>query len=135
MRTFYIFKIKKHLTILTNNHPYLLYKTIESNYAFDLLNNSSEFLIIQNPIADLNESQSAIIHIKNTCKNSVFNCYVNCCFGHSVTYNTFLKTKTKTKYLFQSVASIIPNKCSCCLDDNIDLFASFKNWKPICRNG
>ena len=32
MRTFYIFKIKKYLAILANNHPYLLYKTIENIY-------------------------------------------------------------------------------------------------------
>ena len=41
------------------------------------LNNPSEFVTVQNPLVDLNESNSAIIHIKNTCKNSVFNCYVN----------------------------------------------------------
>lgn len=32
MRTFYIFKIKKHFAILTKNNPYTLYKTIEDIY-------------------------------------------------------------------------------------------------------
>lgn len=32
MRTFYIFKIKKHFTYLTKNSPYHLYKTIENFY-------------------------------------------------------------------------------------------------------
>ena len=32
MRTFYIFKIKKHFAILTRNNPYSLFKTIEEIY-------------------------------------------------------------------------------------------------------
>ncbi len=32
MRTFYVFKIKKHFTYLTKNSPYHLYKTIENFY-------------------------------------------------------------------------------------------------------
>ena len=66
------------------------------------LNNPSEFITVQNPLVDLNESNSAIIHIKNTCKNSVFNCYVNCCFGHSVIYNTFIKQE-KVKNIFSKI--------------------------------
>jgi len=72
------------------------------------INNLSKFLTIQNPLADSEESSSAIIHIKNTCQNSYCNCYMNCCFGHSVIYNIFIITLESTKYLFQSVASVMP---------------------------
>jgi hypothetical protein len=74
----------------------------------NLLNDPLDFSMIQNPLEELAESRSAIIHIKNTCKNSFFNCYVNCCIGHSVIFNTFLNTPKGIKYLFQNNASIIP---------------------------
>ena len=66
-------------------------KELYLNTSSILLNDPLEFSMIQNPMDELVESKSAIIHIKNTCKNSFFNCYVNCCIGHSVIYNTFLK--------------------------------------------
>ena len=72
------------------------------------INDLSKYLTIQNPLVDLEESSSAIIHIKNTCKNSYFNCYVNCCFGHSVIYNTFIKTPNSTKYLFRLMVFYCP---------------------------
>ena len=83
--------------------------------------------MIKTPLEELSESQSAIIHIKNSCKNSICNCYVNCCFGHSVTFNTFLNTPKGTKYLFQSFASIIPDFNPCIFKDNIKLIAKFKS--------
>ena len=115
-----------------NNEQNNQSQTIENNVlnlstSTKLINNPSEFLLIQNPLADLSESQSAIIHIKNTCKNSFCNCYVNFCFGHSVTYNTFLNTQKGTKYLFQSQASILSDIFTCYLKDNVDLLANFKS--------
>ena len=71
-----------------------------------LLNNPLDFLMIKTPLEELSESQSAIIHIKNSCKNSICNCYVNCCFGHSVTFNTFLNTPKGTKYLFKALLQL-----------------------------
>ena len=38
MRTFYIFKIKKEMSILTHDTPYSLYKTIENLYYLDNIN-------------------------------------------------------------------------------------------------
>ena len=93
----------------------------------NLLNNPSDFIITQNPLEDLSASTSAIIHIKNTCKNSFFNCYVNCCFGHSITFNTFLNINQNMKYLFQSTASIIPG-FTCLFKRNIELQASLKSF-------
>ena len=90
----------------------------------NLLNDPLDFSMIQNPLEELAESRSAIIHIKNTCKNSFFNCYVNCCIGHSVIFNTFLKTPKGTKYLFQNNASIIPG-FNCTFKDNLKLPARF----------
>lgn len=90
-----------------------------------LLNDPLDFSMIQNPLEELAESQSAIIHIKNTWKNSLFNCYVNCCLGHSVTFNTFLKTPKGIKYLFQNNALINPDFYNCTFKDNIKLEARF----------
>ena len=75
---------------------------------------------------DLRESTSSIIHIKNTCKNSFCNCYVNCCFGHSIIFNTFLNTKQSTKYLFQTSASIKPD-FRCLFQRNVELQATFSS--------
>jgi hypothetical protein len=80
--------------------------------------------MIQNPLEELAGSKSAIIHIKNTCKNSFFNCYVNCCVGHSVIFNTFLKTPKGIKYLFQNNATIIPG-FNCTFKENLKLPARF----------
>ena len=90
-----------------------------------LLNDPLEFPLILNPLEELAGSKSAIIHIKNTLKNSVFNCYVNCCIGHSVIFNTFLNTTNGIKYLFQSNASINPDCYDCTFKDNIKLEARF----------
>ena len=92
----------------------------------NLLNNPSDFIITQNPLEDLNQSNSAIIHIKNTCKNSCCNCYINCCCGHSVIFNTFLNFNLNMKFLFQSSAEIIP-ECNCCFKRNIELQATFNS--------
>ena len=91
----------------------------------NLLNDPLDFLMIQKPLEELAESKSAIIHIKNTCKNSFFNCYVNCCIGHSVIFNTFLNTPKGIKYLFQNSASIIPDFYNCTFKENIKLQARF----------
>ena len=91
----------------------------------NLLNNPLDFSTIQSPLEELAESKSAIIHIKNTCKNSFFNCYVNCCFGHSVIFNTFLNTPKGIKYLFQNNATINPDPYNCTFKENIKLQARF----------
>ena len=92
----------------------------------NLLNNPSDFIITQNPLEDLNQSNLAIIHIKNTCKNSCCNCYINCCCGHSITFNTFLNINLNMKFLFQTSAIIIP-ECTCCFKRNIELQATFNS--------
>ena len=93
----------------------------------NFLDNPLEFLMIKTPIDELKESKSAIIHIKNTCKNSFCNCYVNCFLGHTIKYNTFLNTSTGTKYLFQTSAEIIPDYCSFICKENIKLKSKFKS--------
>ena len=99
---------------------------IDQPSSANLLNDPSDFIITQNPLDDLRESKSSIIHIKNTCKNSFCNCYVNCCFGHSIIFNTFLNTEKSTKYLFQTSASIIPG-CRCFFKRNVELQATFSS--------
>ena len=93
----------------------------------NLLNNPSDFIITQNPLEDLNQSNFAIIHIKNTLKNSCCNCYINCCCGHSIIFNTFLNINLNLKFLFQSSAIIIPN-CTCLFKRNIELQATFNSF-------
>ena len=93
----------------------------------NLLNNPSDFIISQNPLEDLSQSNFAIIHIKNTLKNSCCNCYINCCCGHSIIFNTFLNINLNMKFLFQSSAIIIPD-CTCCCKRNIELQATFNSF-------
>ena len=45
MRSFYIFKIKKEITILTKEIPYNLYKTIDNLYYLDSNNTDISFNI------------------------------------------------------------------------------------------
>ncbi len=45
MRTFYIFKIKRELTILTKETPYNLFRTIENLYYMDNMNMGVSFKI------------------------------------------------------------------------------------------
>lgn len=45
MRTFYVFKIKKEMTILTKETPYNLYRTIEHFYYLDNYNMGVSFKI------------------------------------------------------------------------------------------
>ena len=99
---------------------------LDQTSSSNLLNNPSDFIISQTPLDDLRESTSSIIHIKNTCKNSFCNCYVNCCFGHSIIFNTFLNTKQRTKYLFQTSASIKPD-FRCLFKRNVELEATFSS--------
>ena len=48
MRTFYIFKIKKEMTILTKETPYNLYHMIENLYYLDTVNSNVSMSIYQN---------------------------------------------------------------------------------------
>ena len=48
MRTFYVFKIKKEIGMLTKETPYTLFKTINSLYYLDNYNNSVSFNMYTN---------------------------------------------------------------------------------------
>ena len=48
MRTFYIFKMKPEMTILTKETPYNLYHTIENLYYLDTVNSNVSLSIYQN---------------------------------------------------------------------------------------
>lgn len=69
MRTYFIFKIKKHYATLTKNKPYQIYKTIEDMYYLnqkDLLSPSNIFLQIHDKFNT--EILNSIIY--NTYKDS-----------------------------------------------------------------
>lgn len=68
MRTFYIFKIKKHFAILTRNNPYSLFKTIEEIYKLkesELKKTRNIFKYIQDTIDTDNINIQIYNHYKN----------------------------------------------------------------------
>jgi hypothetical protein len=45
-----------------------------------------------------------------------------------VIYNTFIKIGKSQKYLFQNVASIMPDCFTCYFKENVELLANFKSF-------
>ena len=76
MRTFYIFKIKKEMTILTKEMPYNLYRTIESFYYYDNSNPSVAFKIYHD-IFDTFDCSYLNKRINNLFKNNRYYQYDN----------------------------------------------------------
>jgi len=71
MRTFYIFKIKKELTILTKETPYNLYRTIENLYYLDNDSMGVSFKIY-NDLFDVFNKEYINNRIENLFKNNRF---------------------------------------------------------------
>ncbi len=69
MRTFYIFNIKREISILTKDNPYNLYRTIESFYYFDNLNSTISFKIY-NDIFNSFDKEYIDKRINNLFKNN-----------------------------------------------------------------
>lgn len=69
MRTFYVFKIKKELTILTKETPYNLFRTIENMYYMDSYNLGVSFKIY-NDIFDTFNKDYLNKRINNIFKNN-----------------------------------------------------------------
>ena len=69
MRTFYIFKIKKEMTILTKETPYNLYRTIEHLYYLDEYNMGVSFKIY-NELFDTFNKDYINKRIKSLFKNN-----------------------------------------------------------------
>ena len=76
MRTFFIFKIKRELTILMKETPYNLYKTIEDLYYLDSLNTGVSFKIYQS-LFDRIDVQYINKKIINLFKDNHFYNYYN----------------------------------------------------------
>lgn len=74
MRTFYIFKIKKEITILTKETPYNLYRTIENLYYLDSGYSSVSFYIYDN-LFDLFDPNYMNNRINNLFKNYKYYSY------------------------------------------------------------
>ena len=82
------------------------------------INKPEEFVFCQDPLNDLANSSSAIIHEKIECCKIVCNCLLKClcgccsccCIDRTHTFNTFIRTNSGTKYLFKTVTSST-NKC------------------------
>ena len=75
MRTYFIFKIKKHYAELTKNKPYQIYKTIEDMYYL----NQKDLLSPNNLFLQMHEKFNAEIL-------------------NSIIYNTYKDSYTYTKY-------------------------------------
>ncbi len=69
MRTFYIFKIKREMAILTKETPYTLYRTIENLYYYDSVNTSVSFKIY-NDLFDLFNKEYINKRINNLFKDN-----------------------------------------------------------------
>ena len=76
MRTFYVFKIKKELTILTKETPYNLYRTIENFYYYDNVNVSVSFKIY-NELFDTFNCEYVNKRINTLFKNNRYYKYEN----------------------------------------------------------
>ena len=86
------------------------------------------FSYVQNPLEEIGNSTSAIIHIKNTCSNVCCKGNVNTCCGNSFIYNTFLVTPSGPKYLFRNTVRIEPS-CGCCIADPLNSNIVYNSYK------
>ena len=115
MRTFYIFKIKKHFAILTLNRPYTLYKTIENIY--NLKENEVDKGIYKFDLIkdDFNEY---------TINNSLFNYYKN-----KASYTNFKNTHMINDYFTHERSKLIVNKTYLVIKSNEEIPTFFKTIK------
>ena len=92
MRTFYVFKIRKEMTILTKETPYNLYRTIEHLYYLDEYNMGVSFKIY-NDIFDTFNKDYVNKRISCLFKNNKYYSFED---GKHIIYN---KYKPETTYL------------------------------------
>lgn len=76
MRTFYVFKINKEMTILTKDTPYNLYKTIEHLYYLDSYNMDISFKIFNDLFSPF-DKEYINKRIKSLFKNNKYYIYDN----------------------------------------------------------
>ena len=96
MRTFYIFKIKKHFAILTKNNPYTLYKTIEDIYKLK-----------EN---ELEKNKNLFNHIKDTFNKDVLNTNIYNSYKNKYTYTRFKDIHTINNYYTKERSRLTVNK-------------------------
>ena len=96
MRTFYIFKIKKHFAILTKNNPYTLYKTIEDIYKLK-----------EN---ELEQNKNLFNHIKDTFNKDVLNTNIYNSYKNKYTYTRFKDIHTINNYYTKERSRLTVNK-------------------------
>ena len=96
MRTFYIFKIKKHFAILTKNNPYTLYKTIEDIYKVKE--------------KELEQDKNLFNHIKDTFNKDVLNTNSYNSYKNKYTYTRFKDIHTINNYYTKERSRLTVNK-------------------------
>lgn len=96
MRTFYIFKIKKHFAILTKNNPYNLYKTIERIY---YLNEN-----------ELKKTTNVFEYLKENINKEELNNIIYSNYHEKSNYTKFLNTHMIYDYFTNEKTKLIINK-------------------------
>jgi len=93
MRTFYVFKIRKEMTILTKETPYNLFRTIEHLYYLDEYNMDVSFKIF-NDIFDSFNKNYVDKRINNLFKNNRYYSFEN---DKHIIYNKYKPESTFLK--------------------------------------
>lgn len=96
MRTFYIFKIKKHFAILTRNNPYSLFKTIEEIYKLKE--------------SELKKTRNIFKYIQDTIDTDNINIQIYNQYKNKYTYTKFKDIHTINNYYTKEKSRLTINK-------------------------
>ena len=113
MRTFFIFKIKKHFAILTKNNPYNLYKTIEKIY------NLSE--------EELKKNTNIFEFLKDNFNKDDLNNQLFLSYKDKSYYTKFLNTHMINDYFTHEKTKLIVNKKYLVIKSNEEVPLFFKD--------
>ena len=96
MRTFYIFKIKKHFAILTRNNPYSLFKTIKEIYKLKE--------------SELKKTRNIFKYIQDTIDTDNINIQIYKQYKNKYTYTKFKDIHTINNYYTKEKSRLTINK-------------------------
>ena len=120
MRTFYIFKIKKHFAILTKHNPYNLYKVIEKVYYY----NDDE----------LRKNTNVFEYLKDTIDKDVLGDKIYYSYKDKSYYTKFLNTHMINDYFTNEKTKMIINKKYMVIKSNEEVPLFFKDIKKNEKN-
>ena len=120
MRTFYIFKIKKHFAILTKHAPYNLYKAIERVYYY----NEEE----------LKKNTNVFEYLKDTINKDELNDRIYYSYKDKSYYTKFLNTHMINDYFTNEKTKMIVNKKYLVIKSNEEVPLFFKDIRKNEKN-